>query len=214
GQMPARRFNERRTIGYDLHNVVVGIQQFRQLSGHRWVILSEHHTWSCHVGWSVLGQSGRRSRRTTRCYCVNETLRIGDSPLTGMWKLLRGPAEDPLRVDALGAPLLRDDALFDRESNQVGRAGQAEDVQEVGLVILDSPNREVELGGNFLHALALRQQAKYVALARREFAFARVGWGGQVPEHVSGNQRCQISPALCDGLNGVEQLVARGLLEQ
>ena len=111
-----------------------------------------------------------------------------------MWKLLRGPAEDPCGSRRPNAPLLGDDALLYGEPDEIGCAGQAEYLQEVGFVILYGPDREVQFGGDFLHALALRQQAKYVALARREFAFDSVGWRGQIPEYVSGNQRCQSVP--------------------
>ena len=74
--------------------------------------------------------------------------------------------ELPRRRDSLGH-----DVLFDRKPDEIGGTRESQHLLQMGLVVFDRPHRDVELGRDLLHPLALRQQAQHVALPRREFGF-------------------------------------------
>ena len=93
----------------------------------------------------------------------------------------RGP---PPLVSATGlaagvSDSLGDDVLFDYEPDEIGRAAEAKCLKELGFVVLDGPDGDVELGRDLFHALALRQQAQHVALAGVS-SFCRFRRGGEI----------------------------------
>ena len=57
-------------------------------------------------------------------------------------------------------------ALADGELHKLSRTIEAQRTQELGLVILDSPDREIELRGKCLPPLALGDEAQHVDLPR------------------------------------------------
>src|SRR5690606_11804453 len=66
------------------------------------------------------------------------------------------------------AGLTGDQALLDGESDEIRGAAGAQCVQEVRFVIFDRADRDAELRGDLLHALAPPDQAKHIELPRRQ----------------------------------------------
>src|SRR5262245_39704150 len=100
---------------------------------------------------------------------------IGDTTVSDMWKVRSGADGNHLRLPPRGfvtvpgrGDSLGDDALFEGEPDEIGRAAEAKCLKEMRFVVLDGPDGDVEIGRDFLHALALRQQAQHVALPGRE----------------------------------------------
>ena len=96
-----------------------------------------------------------------------------------MWKVRTAGAENPPceeHPDRGGwRRLLGHDVLFDGEPDEIGRTAKAQNLKQLSLVVFDSADGDIELGGDLFHALAFRQQTQHLALSRCKLAFRAVG---------------------------------------
>ena len=124
------------------------------------MIIGEHHTWSCHGRCPILGRAGCRSCRYDRMLRRRYEPCIGDITLREMWKVRTAGGENPPCEEDPdrrgGRRLLRHDVLFDGEADEICRAAKAQNLKQLSFVILDSADRDIELGGDLFHALAFR----------------------------------------------------------
>src|SRR5262245_42548617 len=124
----------------------------------------------------------------------------------GAWKLLVHRPEIP------GGVSVGHEALPDCKLDQVGSALEAKRPQNLSFVILDRAHRKVQLRGDFLHALALRDEPQYFELTRREGrrVVSRVR---NRPQHVLGDERCEIGTAVHHGSDRFDQLLTGRLFQ-